>query len=152
MHGMRVRLAMTLGVFVAGCASDTTSPRERAGEPVSSIFVVPEELSVLAGDAFFDQPWPSDLRREADGSVRFAGFPNPRERPILDVYVESMAGVLDGFSRVAAGYLRFSGPLDHSSLPATPLVARGDASSLVLLDIDPSSPEHGQRKLVTWEL
>ena len=36
------------------------------------------------------------------------------------LFVASMAEVLDGFSPVAAGYLRFTGPLDPSSLPATP--------------------------------
>ncbi len=151
MHGMRVRVALAFGVCLAGCGNgDGEIPRGAAG-PVSSIFVVPSELGELDQQTFFDQPWPSDLRREADGSVRFVGFPNPRERPILDVYVESMAGVLDGFSPVAAGYLRFTGPLERASLPATPRDALEETSSLALLDIDPRSPEHGQRKLVAWE-
>ena len=151
---MRVLLALSIGVCVAGCeGSDRSDGGGPAGptEPVSSIFVVSGESAGLQGDAFFDQPWPSDLRRDEAGTVRFAGFPNPRQRPILDVYVESMAGVLDGFSPVAAGYLRFTGPLEPASLPATPRDALGDTSSLVLLDIDPRSPEHGERKLVTWE-
>jgi hypothetical protein len=150
---MRFRLALSFGVCLAGCdGSSAGAGGSPTGgeEPVSSIFVVPQ-LVESAGGSFFDQPWPSDLRREADGSVRFAGFPNPRERPILDTYVASMAGVLDGFSPVAAGYLRFTGPLDLASLPATPGDALDETSSLALLDIDPSSPEYGERKLVAWE-
>jgi hypothetical protein len=150
---MRGRLASFFVLCLVGCGSSGTHAAtgdEPSGGEVSSIFVVPASLEELSEATFFDQPWPSDLRREADGSVRFAGFPNPRKKPILDVYLESMSGVLDGFSPVAAGYLRFTGPLARSSLPATPRDALDPASSLVLLDIDPSSPEHGERKLVTW--
>src|SRR5262245_29726497 len=143
---MRGRLASFFVVCLVGCGGGGGVSRGEAPEPaeVSSIFVVPASLEELSEETFFDQPWPSDLRREADGSVRFAGFPNPREKRILEVYLESMSGVLDGFSPVAAGYLRFTGPLARSSLPATPRDALDPASSLVLLDIDPSSPEHGE--------
>jgi hypothetical protein len=143
------RQALLLVSCVVACGGGSESSAEPS-EAVSSLFVVPEELSELAEETFFDQPWPSDLRREADGTVRFAGFPNPRDRPILDVYLESMTGVLDGFSPVAPGYVRFTGPLARSSLPATPRDALDPESSLALLDIDPSSPEYGQRKLVAW--
>jgi predicted esterase len=155
---MRVpaRLALLRVVLIGICLLGCSESAEQSGgsEPtsgaVSSVFVVPGALSELSGAAFFDQPWPSDLRRDARGSVVFTGFPNPREQPILDVYVESMTGVLDGFSPVATGYLRFTGLLDRSSLPATPPDALEPESSLVLLDIDPSSPELGRQKLVTW--
>src|SRR6185503_8908813 len=142
----RLLLLFAFGLAACGNSAGDGTNHGPSG-PVSSIFVVPDELAELSGESFFDQPWPSDLRRETDGSVRFSGFPNPLGQPILDVYLESMAGVLDGFSPVAAGYLRFTGPLAVSSLPATPRAALDPASSVVLLDIDPSSPERGERKL-----
>ncbi|HVR20548.1 MAG TPA: hypothetical protein VMS65_12650, partial [Polyangiaceae bacterium] len=141
--------ALGLGLCLLGCSGSAGNPDGDGA--VSSVFVVPNALSELSGAAFFDQPWPSDLRRDGDGKVVFSGFPNPREQPILDVYVEAMSGVLDGFSPVAAGYLRFTGPLDRASLPRTPLDALDAQSSLALLDIDPSSPERGERKLVSWQ-
>jgi hypothetical protein len=130
---------------IAGCGSST----EAEEGAVSSVFVVPETLADLADAAFFEQPWPSDLRRDGEGKVVFSGFPNPRRQPFVDVYTEAMRGVLDGFSPAAAGYLRFSGPLDVSSLPRTPPDALRSDSSVVLLDIDASSPERGERKLVS---
>jgi hypothetical protein len=145
---MRGQLASLIALGLFACGGNTE--RMGTGGPVSSIFVVPEELTELAEGSFFDQPWPSDLRKEADGSVRLEGFPNPRDRGIFDVYIESMRGVLDGFSPVAAGYLRFTGPLARYSLPETPVEALDRASSVALIDIDPSSPEHGARKLVAW--
>ena len=151
---MRGILTLSLGLCLAGCGTSSNeasgSGNDAPNDPVSSVFVVPDALSELSGRAFFDQPWPSDLRRDTRGRVVFSGFPNPRGQPILDVYVESMAGVLDGFSPVAAGYLRFTGPLDRSSLPETPLDALASDSALALLDIDPASPERGERKLVSW--
>ena len=62
-----------------------------------------------------------------------------------------MAGVLDGFSPAAPGYLRFTGDIDPGTLPATPRDALDPGASVQLLDIDPTSPEHGQRKLVSLQ-
>jgi hypothetical protein len=149
---MRTPVSLVAALCVAACGeSETAGAEDEPSGPVASVFVVPGTLAELAGDAFFDQPWPSDLRRDANGAVEFTGFPNPREQPILDVFVEAMTGVLDGFSPVAAGTLRFTGPLARSSLPATPRDALDTASSVALLDIDPSSPERGTRKLVALD-
>ncbi len=127
---------------LAGC--------HQAATPVSAIYTVPESLDALSEETFFDHPWPSDLRLEG-GSPRFTGYYNPLAIPILDTYIESMAGLLDGFSPAAAGYLRFTGDIDPGSLPATPGDALDPGAAVQLLDIDPASPEHGQRKLVSLE-
>lgn len=134
-----------LGVFLTlGCGSSTDEPGSAAGE---SIFVTPEALSELAEATFFDQPWPSDLRKEADGTVRFEGYPNPREKPILVDYIASMKGVLTGFSPAASGFLRFTVALDESTLPA-PLASLEADASVQLIDVDAASPEHGKRQRV----
>ncbi len=131
-----------LGVLVTlGCGSSTDDSGSSAGE---SIFVTPKELSELAGETFFDQPWPSDLRKESDGTVRFEGFPNPREKPILVDYIASMKGMLQGFSPAAAGFLRFTVALDETTLP-TPLGSLEADASVQLVDVDASSPERGKR-------
>jgi hypothetical protein len=125
---------------VGGCAA--------SDDAVTAVYLVPPSLDALAGKTFFDHPWPSDLRLE-DGSPRFSGFYNPLSIPILDVYVASMKGQLDGFTPAGAGYLRFTGDIDPATLPLTPRDALSPDASVQLLDVDPASPERGARKLVS---
>ncbi|HVK67257.1 MAG TPA: hypothetical protein VM694_22385 [Polyangium sp.] len=133
----------THGAF--GCGPEPALPPEAA-----SIWVAPSSPTALADTAFFDHPWPSDLRVE-DGVVPLEGFPNPRQVPILSEYIVKMDRKLDGFSPGAAGYMRFDGPLDPESLPRTPALALDKNASVQLLDIDPASPEHGTRRLVSLQ-
>ncbi len=92
--------------------------------PVFAIYTVPASLDALSGETFFDHPWPSDLRLEK-GSPRFTGYYNPLGLPILKVYIDTLNGLLDGFSPAGAGYLRFTGAIDTHSLPVTPKAAIG---------------------------
>jgi hypothetical protein len=136
--------------FAASTLSCAPAGDDASRPPIASVYVVPPDLSELAGPTFFDHPWPSDLRLDPVTSApRLEGYVNPRRRPILDEYVASMRGVLDGFSPIAAGFLRFSGPLDPASLPQDPRAAREMTSSVQLIDIDPASPERGQRRPLT---
>lgn len=108
---------------------------------------MPGALDELSDVHFFDHPWPSDLRRDPGGAIHFTGFYNPRLTPILDDYVKSTVGLLDGFSPAAAIYLRFTGDLDPSTLPATPPDGLAADAAVQLVDVDPLSPERGHRKL-----
>jgi len=131
-------LLVLAGLSALGCGPDPA-------EPGAAVWVVPTSFTELSGETFFDHPWPSDLRLE-DGKVRLTEYPNPREVPLLDAYMQKMTGKLDGFSPGAAGYLRFSKPLDPQTLPVSPLGTLDPSlSSVQLLDIDPSSPDHGHR-------
>lgn len=133
--------AAPIALALAGCAP---APLEQEG---TSIWVAPASLDELSEEQFFEHPWPSDLRLEG-GRVRLAGFPNPRRVPILASYIDTMTGRLEGFSPSSAGYLRFSSPLDPASLP-TPTAALAPDAAVQLVDIDPTSPEHGQRKRIS---
>ncbi|WP_437534689.1 hypothetical protein WME79_10900 [Sorangium sp. So ce726] len=115
---------------------------------VSSIWVSPARQGELRGERFFDAPWPSDLRREG-GAVRLDGYHNPRRLRILDEYIREMDSVLDGFSPAAAGFLRFAGPIDVSSLPSTPALAMSPLGTVQLIDVDPGSPERGARRPIS---
>lgn len=139
-------------LMLAGCGGAGGSGGTSAGSgdvEGESIFDVPASLGDLSGPTFFNQPWPSDLRKGADGTVVFAGYPNPKQLPLVGEYIDSMKGVLKGFSPAASGFLRFTVPLDPKSLPATPLDAMKPTSSVQLIDIDPSSPDHGQRMRIS---
>ncbi|MCC6556590.1 MAG: hypothetical protein IT372_26825 [Polyangiaceae bacterium] len=115
---------------------------------VTSMWTVPASLDELREDHFFDAPWPSDLRLEG-GAVRLAGYYNPRQMPLLAEYIAAMDGALDGFSPAAAGFLRFSAPLDPESLPESPLLTLSPFATVQLIDVDPSSPGRGGRRPVT---
>jgi hypothetical protein len=115
------------------------------GPGVSALYTVPSSLDELREEHFFDHPWPSDLRTE-NGAPRLAGYYNPRSLPIITSYISAMDGVLDGFSPAAAGFLRFDGPIDPATLPLTPAASMGPDASVQLIDVDPLSPERGQRR------
>lgn len=155
----------TLGIAIAltfplalsqGCVASPTTPGTGGtaggtiGEvpSVFAIYEMPESLDALADKTFFDQPWPSDLRLE-NGSPRFQGYYNPKGLGIVKSYIEVMDGLVDGFSPAGAGYLRFSGAIDLETLPATPKDALDPDASVQLIDVDPNSPEYGERKLIS---
>jgi hypothetical protein len=98
--------------------------------------------------SFLDHPFPSDFRKEG-GKVRWAGFMNPRQMAPIETYTSIVDGLLEGFSPQAAGYLRFSGAIDPSSLPAMPQATLAADATAQLLDVDPASPERGKRHPIT---
>lgn len=143
---MRLTFAAAVAAAATSClAALGCGPGESS---YSSLWVAPASLEELRDERFLDAPWPSDLRLE-NGAPRLEGFYNPRGMPVLDEYITTMRGQLDGFSPVAAGYLRFDGPLDPGTLPDNPLVSVTPYSSVQLIDVDPASPERGQRRPVT---
>ena len=112
-------------------------------EGIEAVYVVPNSLEELSQATYFDHPFPSDLRLEG-GFVRFAGYPNPREVPLLDEYTTFLNGKLSGFSPVAAGFARFAGAIDETTLP-DPGQSRERTASVQLIDVDPASPSRGER-------
>jgi predicted esterase len=137
-------LVLAAAPLFASCSSSSSA----ATPGTKSLWVVPATLDDLADVHVYDHPWPSDLRRDADGTIHFAGFYDPRQTIILRDYVAEMKGLFTGFSPAAAGYLRFSGDIDPSTLPVDPPHALDPSSSVQLVDVDPASPERGRRKLV----
>ncbi len=117
---------------------------------VSSIYVVPSSLSSLSEETFFDQPWPNDLRLE-DGAIRIEGYYNPRKIQLIAQYIDAMKGKLDGFSPAGAGFVRFDGAIDTTTLPQNPKAGLDPSASVQLIDIDPASPDAGKRELISLE-
>jgi hypothetical protein len=103
---------------------------------------------------FWASPFPSDHRRDADGTVALAGFPNPDGNGFTATILGLLDGA-DGFSRSGAVRFSLSAPLpawegagiaDEAS--GSPVLADHglDASSPVfLVDVDPASPAIGER-------
>ncbi len=109
---------------------------------------MPASLDDLKEESFFEHPFPSDLRREADGKARYVGWPNPFQNVLISEYIKATDHLLDGFSPDAPVYLRFDKPIDPATLPADPPASAKSDASVQVIDVDPSSPEKGQRRLV----
>ncbi|MBA2539376.1 MAG: hypothetical protein H0V17_07070, partial [Deltaproteobacteria bacterium] len=101
----------------------------------------------LAGDTFWDLPFPSDLRL-VDGKPDLTGFPNPRTLPVIEDLL-STARARAGFPVMPIAWFRFtgSGSAGDSLAPehaSTDVLLDDDAPAL-LIDIDPASPARGTR-------
>ena len=117
------------------------------------MFSLPPSLDQLTQSEWFNHPWPSDFRKDTTGTIHINGYYIPRKSPIIDEYIIATHGKLDGFSPVAAGYVRFTQPIDPTTLPADPGASLSPEASVQLIDVDANSPEFGQRRLVTlhWQ-
>lgn len=108
------------------------------GSTTQAKFAVPGASA--AGD-FYDLPFPNDLRRHTDGTLDLSLFPT---NALLVDQIRAAAESLDGFSLNAAMFARFTGPLDPASLP-DPAASLTPAASVYLVNVDPASPDRGQR-------
>jgi len=137
-----VATTLSIGGGTIACGSSSTT--------VHAIFVAPTSLDQLTQEHFFDHPFPSDIRRDPDGSVHLGDMLNPTLNVTVQSYEDLTKGLLDGFSPAGAAYFLFDADIDQTTLPQSPPDALSPSSAIQLIDIDPASPEHGQRKLVEW--
>jgi hypothetical protein len=147
---MQRLLACHLGLvalaILPSCSSKSSTSSD-AGTGTQSMWIVPASLDQLTDVDVYDHPWPSDLRLDPDGSIHLVMY-NPRQLILINDYIAAMKGVIKGFSPTAEAYLRFTGDIDPTTLPTDPVSATQATSSVQLVDVDPSSPEHGKRKLL----
>ena len=114
--------------------------------PVRVYFEVPRADDV---DEFYRLPFPNDIRR--DGSkVEMSGHSSPGADPLgVDLFgnwLEALGTSGMGFGVNQGVRFRFSAPVDLGSL-----TARGDDSTVTLIDITPTSPEYNLRQALQWE-
>jgi pimeloyl-ACP methyl ester carboxylesterase len=109
-------------LFAPGCTHDDALP-----------------VVSTSGEHFFDRPWPDD-ERTLDGHPDMAGFPERENINLIEKYLTQIEQ-LDGFGTNAALYV----PLDKRPkwLPS-PRETVDKNSPVLLIDIDPNSPERGQ--------
>lgn len=134
---MRRALSCLLAVVLA-CSDDPVAPA-----PSATVAFDPE-ARFDAEDAFFDFPFPSDLRLTPDGAPDVAAFPDPGVSLIASV--KSAVHEHKGFASVPVGYFR----LTKAPAPRTPDAVVSD-DSLLLIDVDPASPERGTKIPVVAE-
>ncbi|HUQ06660.1 MAG TPA: hypothetical protein VM261_29355 [Kofleriaceae bacterium] len=122
-------MSCALVAAAAACGGDD--------DPPGTLFELDGEL---AGDTFFDFPFPSDLRVDADGTAAYAGFPNKGNNRIV-TQLTALADARRGFPVMASAYFRFV-----EALPArttSELVAADASAPILYIDVDPDSPERG---------
>jgi hypothetical protein len=102
---------------------------------------------LVEGEGFFDRPFPDD-RRSVEGRPDLSGFPGEGSFPLIDYYLAE-GQRLDGAGLNSPIYLRLEGPPDLSLLP-DPVRSTLPGASVMLINIDPQSPDYLSRSPITW--
>jgi hypothetical protein len=98
---------------------------------------------------FFKMPFPNDVRRNADGTINLQGFPPTLLVWILGTY--PAVAEKAGFSTAPTIYFRFNGPVNTTRLPKKAKDSISPDSPIMLIDIDPRSPEFGKKFPLLWK-
>ncbi len=127
-------LALVLAPAAPACSSKSDAP----SAPPTTIAFNPD-ASFAADGAFFDFPYPSDLRLTPEGTPDVASFPDPGVAILPGL--KKAAQERHGFPMVPVAYFKLNAkPKDRD--PEV-LVDGGIKAPLLLLDVDPMSPEVG---------
>jgi hypothetical protein len=116
-------------IALAACGNNSSSPAKTAYFDLDG--------SIATGPTFWNLPFPSDLRLDASGAPDLTGFPNPRNVPLLKDLI-ALVPQRHGFPVMSTAYVRFT-----AAVPAHKVTDVITDGSVLLLDIDPSSPEKG---------
>ena len=116
-------------IALAACGNNSSSPAKTAYFDLDG--------SIATGPTFWNLPFPSDLRLDASGAPDLTGFPNPRNVPLLKDLI-ALVPQRHGFPVMSTAYVRFT-----AAVPAHRVTDVITDGSVLLLDIDPSSPEKG---------
>lgn len=133
---MGLRSCLLLGSLLlsftqAGCGDDPKS---------GTVAFFDLDGDVRNQDAFFNFPFPSDLRL-SDGSPDLEGYPNPSNNILLKDLLP-LGSSRSFFATTSATYFRFSAEL--AKRVETDLIAGAKESPILLIDVDPQSPEYGE--------
>ncbi|MFO0548446.1 MAG: hypothetical protein U0271_08675 [Polyangiaceae bacterium] len=136
---MRARsFALLAALALFGCGDDTeTQPPPATG--TTAVFDLSADTTDPA--AFYDVPYPSDLRLDAEGHPDLSGFPNPQSVSTV-TGLAAAAHQANGFSSLSVAFLRFSAALAPRA--ETDIIAADPSSPILLIDVDATSPERGR--------
>src|SRR5262249_7837140 len=104
---MRRTIVLALGLVASAACSGTP---ER-----------PTTLLFEQGGDFWSLPFPSDLRKQADGSYGYRAWPNAAHNEMVNMWLTTADDRLkDGFGLSSGVFIKASGPIDPTTLPASP--------------------------------
>jgi hypothetical protein len=145
---MRMLPLLALLLFGSACGDVSNAPAPPAATATARF--APTAASPMAWGAV---PFPSDLYRDASGSIALGALPSAlSDAPIFDAIRELLAA-RDGFCNTCSIHFAIDGALAPADWPAPGFGAApatdGDRAALlsgdvVLADVDPASPERGR--------
>jgi hypothetical protein len=142
MLGMVGLMALTT---LAGCKSSNNVEMKMrlAGTDASAASATIN--SPTAGN-FYSNGFPTDLRRNADGSININDFPR-RFHILTNTYVNGIKNHINigGYHTISPIYIPFTGAIDIASLPTWDLDYAQADSPIQVVDVDLDSPEYGRR-------
>lgn len=122
------------GFVLVGCA-------EPSGDDASVRTAVRPRFELVEGaQPFGSLPFPDDLYLDPSGRVRIGAFPASVESGYAEV-LRNAFEELDGFGAVSPVLFFFDGDLDPGSLPAARQGTTDEDAGVLLIDVDPSSPQ-----------
>jgi hypothetical protein len=127
-------LVVAVVALLTACGDDDPTPPETP----DVYFDLTSAYDTAA--TFWDAPFPSDLRLNADGTMDLAGFPNVRDVPLVEDLLEA-ARLRVRAPQMPVAYVRFAVDLPER-LHGDVIAASAD-SDVLLVDIDPDSPDRG---------
>lgn len=135
-------LCLVLGFCACGGSDDATTPAPVVATP-EAIAGTQVSFALDAHDTaatFFDLPYPSDLRLDAEGRPVVAAFPNPYDLPQIKDAL-TIAHDRKAFPVIPVAHFRFSAAL--SKLSRDTVIPAAATSPILLVDVDPTSPDVG---------
>lgn len=128
----RAPTSIALLVFLCGCGDGFVSrPTTVSFDP--------------SNKDFWALPFPSDLRKQDDGTYNIERYPGMRTT-LSDMWIKvADKRLTDGWGVSPGVFFTTSGAIDAKTLPQTPTDSMGTGASAYLIDIDDSSPEKGRR-------
>ncbi|MEZ4226046.1 MAG: hypothetical protein R3B13_34180 [Polyangiaceae bacterium] len=135
-------VALVLGAVTACSGDEDGSSSSCSDCPVKGTQAVLDFAADLSDPShFFDVPYPNDLRRDDQGHPELSGFPNPNDLGLLKGFV-NVAVQAKGFSTLSVAQLRFTAPL--APLSKGDVIAAEPSSPILLIEVDPDSPDRGK--------
>ena len=133
-----VHFIVGLGLFAAGCATSLDTDKS------ATVLMQGQDDA-----GFWDFPYPSDLRVDADGHPIVEGFPNPNYNAVVTDSLDYIHSSRRHYGPLTSVYFRLSRETQLpwlTDLAANPRLALEATAALQIIDIDPDSPEYGQRR------
>lgn len=130
---------LCVAALLSACGGDDAACDDCA--PVGTFGLLELEADLGDPERFFDVPYPSDLRLDDSGRPRLSGFPNPANLSFVQGFLAN-ASEARGFSMLPTALFRFSDALDLRA--DSDVIAAETSAPILLIDVDPDSPDQGQ--------
>ncbi len=136
-------LLLASSLALTSCSSSSSSPPSTT-TPDGSAGTLPAfdlHADLTQAASYWSFPYPSDLRLDSQGGPDERGFPNTLgAATIRDLSTD--ASQRKGFSLTSVAYFAMSAPI--APRHPTDVIAASVSAPLLLVDVDPASPERGK--------